>query len=995
MIRAVPRGQTACVDAYLSPIIKEYVKKFCAGFSDYDKLLKRVTFMQSNGGLTPAANFKGCNSILSGPAGGVVGYAQTSYNAEDGIPVLALILETETAGVTIQAPQLDITTVAAGGGSRLFFTKSGVFQVGPESVGANPGPVCYRKQTLLPQKRLAITDANLFLGRLMPEFFPKIFGPQENEPLDYEVTKRAFEELTNEVNEFELKRNGDKAQLKSPEEVAYGFIQVANESMSRPIRSITVAKGYDTREHILCSFGGAGAQHCQAIARNLGMKKVFIPRQSGILSAYGLGLADVVFDEQEPCAKAYETENFSYFTKRLEDLRIKVVDDLKRSGFDDSNIKTTYYLNMKYKGTDYSIMTTVPEKLKKEHDGLDGDYLAEFEKAYKREYGFIIAGRSVIVDDIRVVGIGSTPSISKIEIPQSTQKPQPMTFTKTYFEEGWTETAVYNLENLGAGDEIQGPAIIIHETTTILVEPNGTASITKYGDVEITLSENSISTNIKERLDFSCALFSPGGDLIANAPHLPVHLGSMSEAVKFQIKHLGDSWKEGEVIIANHPCAGGTHLPDITVITPVYSNGRVVFYVANRGHHADIGSISPGSMPPFSRLLSEEGMAIISLKIVEDGVFQEERITQQLQKSGARCIKDNIADLKAQIAANTKGISLLQDLINEYSLEVVQSYMQHVQDNAELAVREMLQQVFDDHAQNSNEESIRVLSEDFMDDGSVIKLNLTIRNQRHEQFKSDLLRKLPVAEFDFTGTSEMVLGNINAPKAITTSAILYSLRCLVRQDIPLNQGCLEPITIKIEKHSLLDIGEDGIVGVVAGNVLTSQRITDIILKAFSAAACSQGCMNNFTFGNQTFGYYETIAGGAGAGPYWNGCSGVHTHMTNTRITDVEILERRYPLVVKQFSLRPNTGGHGKFRGGDGVNREFEFLEPLRVGILSERRVFSPSGLLGGENGAKGKNILVTKSGLVHNLGGKNSFDVQPHDHVLIQTPGGGGFGKQH
>ena len=668
--------------------------------------------------------------------------------------------------------------------------------VGPSSVGANPGPVCYRKQGSFPIKHLAITDANLFLGRLLPEFFPKIFGETEDQPLDYEATKLAFEELTKQVNDFELKRDPQNAKLKTTEEVAYGFIQVANEAMSRPIRSITVSKGYDTRDHTLCSFGGAGSQHAQAIANNLGMKKVFIPRQSGILSAYGLGLADVVLDEQEPSTAEYAEENFGYFSNRLKEIEGRVVERLKNSGFDNSNIKIVHYLNLKYKGTDYSIMTSVPEEAKQQDSILGGDFRSEFEKSYKREYGFTVVGRPIIVDDIRVRGIGITPSISKIEIAPSKSEPKPITSTKTYFEQGWTETAVFDLQHLAAGDKVHGPAIIIHDTTTIVVEPHGTALITKYGDVEITLSSTkaqeinvnelkkvdavrlsifnhrfmsiaeqmgrslqrtSTSTNIKERLDFSCALFSPDGSLLANAPHLPVHLGSMSEAVRYQIRTLGDSWKEGEVIVANHPCAGGTHLPDITVITPVYSNGKVAFYVANRGHHADIGGIQPGSMPPFSRLLSEEGMAIVSCKLVENGEFQEERITNLLKEAGARAIKDNISDMKAQVASNTKGISLLQELINEYSLEVVQSYMQYVQDNAEYAVKEMLQQVFEEHSQDKNAASIDLHSQDFMDDGSIINLHLTIKNQKHENFRNSS-EKQHVAIFDFTGTSEMMLG---------------------------------------------------------------------------------------------------------------------------------------------------------------------------------------------------------------------------------------------
>jgi 5-oxoprolinase (ATP-hydrolysing) len=813
--------------------------------------------------------------------------------------------------------------------------------------------------------------------------------------------------------------NGQKEM--TAEEVAEGFISVANETMSRPIRNMTVAKGYDTRDHILSCFGGAGAQHACQIAKSLGMERVVIHRHGGILSAYGLGLADVVKEEQEPCSKIYEQENFEYFAGRFKALEEQALSVLKEQGH-FASIEIIRYLNMRYHGTDFSIMTS----LSGDNDGsiLGGDYKQTFEQKYKREYGFSIANRDILVDDIRIRAIGKSDTFS-IKEPVTTNKEyQPVTYAQTYFAElGRVSIPVYDLNQLPASATLHGPCIIIYSTTTIVVTPNAQAKITCNGNVALsfehetkksictkvdgvqltifshrfmsiaeqmgrTLQRTSISTNIKERLDFSCAIFSPDGGLVANAPHLPVHLGSMSEAVKFQINYLKDSWKPGEVIVANHPCAGGTHLPDITVITPVFDKKtqKPVFYVANRGHHADIGGISPGSMPPFSRRLSEEGVAIMSFKLVENDQFQEEGLTKIFLDAGARNVKDNIADLKAQVAANQKGIYLLQDLIEEYSLEVVHAYMFHVQDNAELAVRQMLQTVFENNAPNKNDNSVTLHRSDFMDDGSQIKLRMTVYNGN----KID--SKHPMAEFDFTGTTPMVLGNINAPRSITVSAILYCLRCLVKQEIPLNQGCLKPISIKVEKHSLLDIGDDSDVGVVGGNVLTSMRLTDVILGAFNAVAASQGCMNNFTFGNERMGYYETIAGGAGAGPSWQGCDGVHTHMTNTRITDVEILEKRYPIMLCQFAIRPNSGGKGKNRGGHGVIREFEFLEPLDVGILSERRVFPPFGLNGGGDAEKGVNYLISGN-LIHNLGGKNAFKVKPGDRVIIMSPGGGGWGK--
>ncbi len=597
---------------------------------------------------------------------------------------------------------------------------------------------------------------------------------------------------------------------------------------------------------------------------------------------------------------------------------------------------------------------------------------------------------------------------------------------RCYFDKGWQDTSVYQLEKLEPEQTIKGPALIMHDTATILVEPGSTALITDYGDIEITidqqaeitkvtttadpiqlsifsnlfmsiaeqmgrtLQKTAISTNIKERLDFSCALFGPGGELVANAPHLPVHLGAMSEAVKAQIRLQHNDFREGDVLVSNHPAAGGSHLPDITVITPVLRKRKPIFFVASRGHHADIGGISPGSMPPFSRRLEEEGACIMSFKLVCDGIFQQDGITALLQEpgnlpreegkaaiSGTRTLADNLSDLKAQVAANRKGIELIKEMINRYSLEVVQAYMKHVQDSAEVAVRNSLKQLTNSC---TDEDPAVIRAEDFMDDGSRIALCLTIN------------RRDGSAIFDFSGTGIQVWGNTNAPLAVTKSAILYSLRCLIEEDLPLNYGCLIPITVIIEPGSLLD--PDPEAAVVGGNVLTSQRVVDVILKAFGVAAASQGCMNNLTFGSRDFGYYETIGGGAGAGPHWHGQSGVHTHMTNTRITDPEILERRYPVLLRKFSLRKNSGGEGQYWGGDGMVREIEFLAPLNVAILSERRVFAPYGLQGGGNGARGYNLFIRADGRKINLGGKNEIKANPGDRLRIQTPGGGGWGKK-
>ncbi len=1025
MVKMVPRGDTAMVDAYLTPHIRTYLESFRY---DFKKNLENcnLQFMRSDGGLTPADDFTGSRAILSGPAGGVVGYAMTTGSYSHGQPVIGfdmggtstdvsryggeyeLVHESETAGVRIQAPQLHIKTVAAGGGSRLFYL-NGMFKVGPESAGAHPGPVCYRKNGYL-----AITDANLVLGRLQPDNFPHIFGPDENHPLDLEASRRAFAKLTKKINQDLARQNRQPMNI---EEVALGFIKVANEVMVRPIREISVLRGYDIKEHILATFGGAGPQHAVAIARALGITKVFIHRYAGILSAYGLGLADVVIERQRPAAIMYGSNTRSELKFGLEELTLKAITALEKQGFRRKNIDAVTYLNLRYQGTDTSLMIATP---------ADDDYEHALSAAYRREFGFNFEQRDIIVDDLRVRAVGRGSGLEHSPLPPAKDDPQPMQQVQCYFTGGWQKTSIYRLEKLGPGQTIRGPALIMHDTATILVEPESTAVITDCGDIEITikqyeeinevgtkvdpiqlsifsnlfmsiaeqmgrtLQKTSISTNIKERLDFSCALFGPGGELVANAPHLPVHLGAMSEAVKAQIRLQNNRFKEGDVLVSNHPAAGGSHLPDITVITPVLQDGQPIFFVASRGHHADIGGISPGSMPPFSRRLEEEGACIMSFKLVRDGIFQQEGITALLQEpgnlsldngktaiSGTRTLADNLSDLKAQVAANRKGIELIKEMIDRYSLMVVQAYMYHVQQSAEMAVRKSLKQLADSY---TNEDQAVIRAEDYMDDGSRITLCLTINRQDGS------------AIFDFSGTGIQVWGNTNAPLAVTKSAILYSLRCLIKDDLPLNYGCLIPITVIIEPGSLLD--PDPEAAVVGGNVLTSQRVVDVILKAFGVAAASQGCMNNLTFGNQDFGYYETIGGGAGAGPQWHGQSGVHTHMTNTRITDPEILERRYPVLLRKFSLRKNSGGEGLFQGGDGLVREIEFLAPLNVAILSERRAFSPYGLHGGGNGVRGYNLLIRSDGRHINLGGKNEIKVYPGDRLRIETPGGGGYGKK-
>ncbi|KAJ3634428.1 hypothetical protein Zmor_019091 [Zophobas morio] len=1101
MIKIVSRGYTTCADAYLTPVITEYVHSFQQGF-DNGITKVSISFMQSDGGLASVQDFNGnlhvlpalpClplavasgfRAILSGPAGGVVGYSKTTYRRLTNSPLIGFdmggtstdvsrfsgklehVFETETAGITIQAPQLDVHTIAAGflfltmqfflqlehlvslcstsgGGSRLYF-QEGIFIVGPESVGANPGPVCYRKGG-----HLAITDANLLLGRIYPDNFPKIFGPDENEGLDLEATRRAFKELTKEINAYKKKVL-----------LSYrSFLEVANEAMCRSIRSLTQSKGFDTSSHALCSFGGAGGQHAVAIAKSLGMKEIYINKYSGILSAYGIALADVIVENQRPCSKIYDPEDeevvknikYNFF-----ELSEKTTKALEEQGFAKSYIKIRKLLNMRYDKTDCSLM-------------IEGDEFNDFGyyflQNYEREFGFTIPARDIIIDDIRVRGIGTGSTLEEVCEPgdQTTEKDlrpvvEPIATTRCYFKGGFKETPVYATKfDLFPSEAVvySGPCIIMDSTSTVLVEPGCSATykqkslFIRVGGKEdkkvnniglesdpvllailshrfmsvaeqmgCTLQRTSISTNIKERLDFSCALFGPDGGLVANAPHIPVHLGAMQEAVKYQITLLkgDDAMKKGDVIISNHPEAGGSHLPDITCITPVFyeESSAPVFFVAARGHHADVGGITPGSMPPTSRFLEQEGLAVKSFYIVRGGKFRENELVALLKKAGARRISDNISDLKAQIAANHHGafilltwssivflihylgIRLVNELIEQYGIKVVQAYMHHIQENASDRVRKSLQEIFErvhrdlsspsDHSPNDNfypksifrgKEKVVLYAEDRMDDGSPICVHLTI-------FKDGS------ASFDFTNTGHQVLGNWNMPKAVTLSAVIYCLRCLIPYEIPLNQGCLTPVRFVIPPNSIIDPGPD--VAVVGGNVLTSQRVADVILKVLGACADSQGCMNNLTFGDNQYGYYETIAGGAGAGPSWHGTAGVHTHMTNTRITDPEVLENRYPVILRQFSLRKGSGGLGKFKGGDGVIREIEFRKKQTVSILSERRSFAPSGMNGGCPGSRGLNILEKYNRKPVNVGGRATFEVHSRDRLVIHTPGGGGYG---
>ncbi|KAJ5973313.1 hypothetical protein N7481_010523 [Penicillium waksmanii] len=1022
--KLVPRGNSTVVDAYLTPNIKQYLEQFSRNFPNIDQGGTRLEFMQSDGGLVPSSKLSGLHSILSGPAGGVIGFSKTCFDTVEQTPVIGFdmggtstdvsryngeldhIFETTTAGIAIQAPQLNVNTIAAGGGSILDW-RDGLMAVGPESATSNPGPACYRKGG-----PLTVTDANLALGRLLPEEFPSVFGINEDEPLDREVVLAKFKDLTQTIN-------AETGKSLTWAEVADGFLQVANSAMCGPIRSLTEAKGHDVAKHHLASFGGAGGQHACAIAEALGIKRVLIHKYSSILSAYGIGLADLVHEEERVCGKAFDHTTSQTIYGDMELLADVVRGNETMQPF--NNVQIRRFLNMRYDGSETAIMVSL--------GGDSEDPREDFIAAHHQQFGFTPTNRAVYVDTIRARAIGSSvfsePSATPLNpLPKllaGSVAPIPKIWRSTYFDPmGWVDTPVYHFDSLTDGFQISGPAIVIDKTQTILISPHSKATLTQdvlvldvsssgpqvtstdaIDPVQLSIFRHrfmgvaeqmgrvlqnvSISANIKERLDFTCAIFTPEGDLVANAPHVPAMIGSMAFAVRSQIAEWNGKLQDGDVLLSNTPAFGGVHLPDLTVITPVFDSDEknIIFWAASRGHHADVGGILPGSMPPLSKLLSEEGAAFDSYLLVRAGHFDEEELHRMLcveparfpGSSGSRCFQDNVTDLKAQVAANHCGIRLVRQLIDEYSMGVVQMYMRAIQDSAELAVRNLLKRIFQDH----HGEEISAV--DYMDDGTPIMLKVTI----------DPLDGSAI--FDFTGTGPEVYGNWNAPIAICNSAVIFALRCMVNSDIPLNQGCLKPVQLIIPDRSLLRPSFEA--AVCAGNVLTSQRIVDVIFKSFKICAASQGCMNNFTFGNDGengFGYYETIAGGSGGGPSWAGTSGVHTNMTNTRITDPESLERRYPVILRRFCLRDGSGGAGMYPGGEGVIRDVELRLPMSVSILSERRSFAPYGMAGGADGKRGKNTWITKAGRHISVGGKNSIRVQPGDRFVIETPGGGGYG---
>ncbi|KAK8851392.1 Hydantoinase B/oxoprolinase-domain-containing protein [Apiospora arundinis] len=1038
VVKLLNRSNSTCSEAYLYPIIRNYVENFESGFAT---LPQRVEFMCSDGGLKQAQKFKGNEALLSGPAGGVVGIARSCFDEVDGTPIIGFdmggtstdvsrfdgkydhLTESTIAGRTIAVPMLNISTVAAGGGS-ILFARSGLLVVGPESAGAHPGPACYRKGG-----PLTVTDANLFLGRLVVSSFPSIFGENADQPLDRDVVVKKFEDITAEFNQ-------QTSQKLTAEEVALGFLNVANEAMSRPIRNITEARGFAPERHNLVSFGGAGGQHACSIADRLGVKRILIHKWSSLLSAYGISQAELQHESYEPYAGKFSMEGLGHIRERLKGLKQQVSAELLSQGAEADSITYDESLVLRYFGTDTTITISKPE---------DEDYGSAFKAHHLREFAFTL-NRNIVIDSIKVRGTGSASAVVRDESPfkeldalaaGSHDTLQAEEMQSVYVSGGWRDVAVFRLEKVSKGSVLEGPALVIDKTQTIFVEPQFkgyiltnhvvlekvqsepssstlnsamTISADSINPIQLsvfahrfmsiaeqmgnTLQRTSISTSIKERLDFSCAIFSPDGKLVANAPHIPIHLGSMQFAIQYQHRLWEGKLTPGDVLLTNHPQCGGTHLPDLTVVSPVFFADRIVFYVASRGHHTDIGGKGITSMMPESKELWEEGINIKSMKIVSGGVFLEDDVRAAFARAGefpgcsaTRRIADNLSDLKAQISSNQRGITLLDKLCNEFGLSVVHTYMHGIQANAEVAVRDFFKRV-------AKQTQHPLEATDYFDDGTAIRVRITLDAETGS------------AVYDFAGTGPQTWGNYNCPVSITHSAIIYTVRCLVDADIPLNEGCLAPVSIKIPAGSILNPTP---AVAVCGSTLASQRVVDTILRAFGRCAASQGCANSFGWGMggrdptdptkiiPGWNYGESLGGGVGAGPGWHGESATNVHSTNTRNTDPEVIEKRTAVLVKRYGVRRGSGGVGQFRGGDGVVREIEARVPLKFSILSDRRVYRPYGMAGGGPGEAGRNYVYkfNDEGTLEriNIGGKAVVSLNIGEVMQINTPGGGGWGR--
>jgi 5-oxoprolinase (ATP-hydrolysing) len=1034
LMKLVSRGDTTVVDAYLSPILRRYVAEVERDLVGENAMQTRAAprlrlqFMQSSGGLTDARRFQGKDAILSGPAGGIVGAVEvsrlagfdriigfdmggTSTDVTHWAGEYERAFVTEVAGVRLRAPMMSIHTVAAGGGSICTFDGARL-RVGPQSAGANPGPASYRRGG-----PLTVTDCNVMVGKLDPMLFPKVFGPNGDEPLDAAVVRSKFQTLATQIA-------SSTGHARTPEQVADGFLDIAIENMANAIKHISVQRGYDVTGYTLCSFGGAGGQHACRVADALGMSRVFIHPLAGVLSAYGMGLADVRALKQQAVEAtlspaALDTTRVAFAA--LEDAaRLEV----EAQGIAPERIRCERTLHLKYEGTD----TTLAVPMSSGVDTASG----EFERRYRQQYGFLMPGKSLVVEAIAVEAIGTAHDVHD---ERRVFAPRPgalaaVRHARIYTQGAWRETVVHSREDLRPGDAIDGPAILCEQNATTVLEPGWRAMLTRRDhlilervepirrahaigtsadpvmlevfnnlfmaiaeQMGVTLANTSYSVNIKERLDFSCALFDARGSLIANAPHMPVHLGSMGESVATIIERRSGSMHPGDVFVLNAPYNGGTHLPDVTVIAPVFMTGadaestvaaahdpaqdekapsstRLVpeFFVASRGHHADIGGITPGSMPPDSTHVDEEGVLLDNVQLVADGRFLEAEMRAILLsgRHPVRNVEQNLADLRAQVAACAKGADELRRMVAHFGLPVVRAYMKHVQDNAEEAVRRVVGALSDGSFAYE------------MDNGAVIRVAISVD------------RAARSATIDFTGTSPQQPTNFNAPSAVCKAAVLYVFRTLVDDDIPMNAGCLKPLSIVIPEGSMLNPRYPA--AVVAGNVETSQTITDTLYGALGVLAASQGTMNNFTFGNDRYQYYETIAGGAGAGADFDGASVVQTHMTNSRLTDPEVLEWRFPVRLDAFSIRGGSGGAGAHRGGDGAIRRVRFLEPMTAVMLANHRRVAPFGVDGGAPGAVGRNWIERAGGAREDYGATFKVEMNAGDVFVIETPGGGGFG---
>lgn len=1000
LVKLIGRGDTTVVDAYLSPILRRYVEQVSNELGEGPRLM----FMMSSGGLTAAELFQGKDAILSGPAGGVVGAVETSrlagFDKMIGFDMggtstdvshfdgeLERAFETEVAGVRMRAPMMRIHTVAAGGGSILHY-QDGRFQAGPDSAGANPGPACYRRGG-----PLAVTDANVMVGKLRSEYFPSIFGPNQNEKLDTEIVKEKFQELANQVGS-------------TPEEVADGFLKIAVENMANAIKKISVQRGYDVTEYALNCFGGAGGQHACSVADALGMETVLIHPFSGILSAYGMGLAQIRANRTQALVKKLDLELESELEVVESTLQLDAVRELKEQGVTDSNISTFSRAHIRYDGTDMALpvdLTSAENMIK------------AFEDLHRKQFGFIFENKGLIVEALEVEAVGAGAGIAEVENKLTDIVLSSDTQVQIFAEGEWRNGGVFKRDTLQEGNRINGPALIIEPHQTIVIEHGWQAQINSRNHIVmnrviaaqrtsaigtdadpimlevfnnlfmsiaeqmgVTLQNTAYSVNIKERLDFSCAVFGPDGSLVANAPHMPVHLGSMDRSVETIIALNKGKINRGDVYMLNAPYNGGTHLPDITVVTPVFSedesSDEILFWVAARGHHADVGGMAPGSATPRATHIDEEGVLIDNFKVVDRGVIQEDALYKVLTDHPwpARNPAENMADIRAHIASNEKGVAELRKMVDHFGMDVVQAYLGHVQDNAEESVRRVID------ALSNCEYTYKT------DNDQQIKVKISVDKDKRE------------ATVDFTGTSDIAKNNFNAPEPVTRAAVLYVFRIMVEANIPMNAGCLKPINIIIPDGCMLKPTYPA--AVIAGNTETSQCVTNCLLMALGALANAPGTMNNFTYGNERYQNYETMCGGAPAGRMNNGrgfagADGVHVHMTNTRLTDPEVLEMRYPVVVEEYSIREGSGGKGKFKGGDGCRRIIRFLEDMDVAILALSRYNAPKGLDGGGDGEVGKTEIRRLSGEIELLKHCDQTTVVAGEAAIINTPAAGGYGK--